>query len=83
MKNFIIFKETNKTGIIHLNRPEALNALNLEMAEVFLKQLKKWQMDSNILRVLLTGEGKAFCAGGDIKSMVLSTKNSNFGFFFQ
>ena len=77
MKNFIIFKETNKTGIIHLNRPEALNALNLEMAEVFLKQLKKWQMDSNILRVLLTGEGKAFCAGGDIKSMFLSTKVSN------
>ena len=38
MKNFIIFKKINKTGIIHLNRPETLNALNLEMAEAFLKQ---------------------------------------------
>ena len=48
MKNLIIFKEINETGIIHLNRPEALNALNLEMAETFLKQLEKWQIDKNI-----------------------------------
>ena len=70
----ILFKEINGTGIVHLNRPKALNALNLEMAEAFLKQLKKWQIDNNIKRVLLTGEGKAFCAGGDIKSMFLSSK---------
>ena len=77
MKNLIIFKEINKTGIIHLNRPKSLNALNLQMAEAFLKQLKKWQIDKNIQRVLLFGEGKAFCAGGDIKSMFLSTKTSS------
>ena len=55
----------------------ALNALNLQMAEAFLEQLIKWQMDKNIQRILLTGEGKAFCAGGDIKSMFLSTKVLN------
>ena len=62
---------------MHLNKPKALNALDLEMAEAFLKQLNKWKIDKNIKRVLLTGEGKAFCAGGDIKSMFLSTKISN------
>ena len=77
MKNLILFKEINGTGIIHLNRPKALNALNLQMAEDFLKQLNKWQADNNIQRVLLTGEGKAFCAGGDIKSMFLSTNVSD------
>ena len=73
----ILFKEINGTGIVHLNRPKALNALNLEMAEAFLKQLNKWQIDNNIKRVLLTGEGKVFCAGGDIKSMFLSSKVSD------
>ena len=77
MKNLILFNEINGTGIVHLYRPKALNALNLEMAEEFLKQLAKWKIDKNIKRVLLTGEGKAFCAGGDIKSMFLSTKVSN------
>ena len=42
-------------------------ASGVQMAEAFLKQLIKWQMDKNIFRVLLTGEGKAFCAGGDIE----------------
>ena len=77
MKNLILFKEINGTGIIHLNRPKALNALNLQMVEAFLRQLQKWQMDNNIQRVLLFGEGKAFCAGGDIKSMFLSSNASN------
>ena len=77
MKNVILFKEINGTGIIQLNRPKALNALNLQMVEAFLRQLQKWQMDNNIQRVLLFGEGKAFCAGGDIKSMFLSTKALN------
>ena len=77
MKNLILFNEINGTGIIHLCRPKALNALNLEMTEAFLKQLTKWKIDKNIKRVLLTGEGKAFCAGGDIKSMFLSTKVLN------
>ena len=77
MKNLILFKEINGTGIIQLNRPKALNALNLQMAEAFLKQLKNWQTDKNIQRVILYGDGKAFCAGGDIKSMFLSTKASN------
>ena len=39
----IVFSETNKTGIIKLNRPKALNALNLEMAKKFHDKLLEWE----------------------------------------
>ena len=73
MTNSIIFEEKNETGIILLNNPKVLNALDLEMAELFFSQLNQWQYNNNIKRVLLKGEGKAFCSGGDIKSMFLSS----------
>ena len=60
MTDSIIFLEKNQTGIIVLNRPKALNALNLEMANLFLDKLNTWKKDHNIKRILLKGEGKAF-----------------------
>ena len=39
----IVFSETNQTGIIKLNRPKALNALNLEMAKKFHDKLLEWE----------------------------------------
>ena len=68
----ITFEVKNSTGIITLNRPKALNALNLNMAIQFLDKLKEWESDNKIERVLLLGEGKHFCAGGDVKSVHLS-----------
>jgi enoyl-CoA hydratase/carnithine racemase len=68
----IIFEVKNSTGIITLNRPKALNALNLNMAIQFSAKLKEWEDDNKIERVLLLGEGKHFCAGGDVKSVHLS-----------
>ncbi len=68
----ILFEEKNKTGIITLNRPRALNALNLDMAKLLSEKLSEWKENNNISRVLLQGEGSHFCAGGDVKSLVLS-----------
>ncbi len=73
----IVFSETNQTGIIKLNRPKALNALNLEMAKKFHDKLLEWEEKDNISRVLLIGEGKHFCAGGDVKSLVLAGKENS------
>jgi enoyl-CoA hydratase/carnithine racemase len=55
---------------IVLNRPEALNALTLEMTRVISLVVKKVKADKNIKGIFITGEGdRAFCAGGDLKSL--------------
>jgi len=74
----IIFLEKNNTGIITLNRPKALNALNIDMAKIFSEKLQEWNENANIQRVLLIGEGKHFCAGGDVKSLYLTQNENNF-----
>ena len=51
----IIFSELNHTGIITLNRPKALNALNLDMAKKLYDKLKEWEIKDDIKRVLLIG----------------------------
>ena len=73
ISDFINFSIKHKTGIIKLNRPEALNALNYEMASNFLNTLIKWKINEKIERVLLYGEGKSLCAGGDVKSLYMSS----------
>ena len=78
----ILFSETNQTGIIKLNRPKALNALNLEMAKKFYDKLLEWEENNNISRVILYGEGKHFCAGGDVKSLVLAGKKNQLKYDF-
>src|SRR5512133_3531558 len=52
---------------ISLNRPEAYNALNLDMMKLLHEALSYAAADNSIKGVLLTGKGKAFCAGGDLK----------------
>ena len=81
---FINFSIENETGIIKLNRPDSLNALNYDMAEIFLDTLLEWKKDKKIKRVMLFGEGKSLCAGGDVKSLFLSSGKSNLKeIFFQ
>ena len=72
----IVFEQVKSTGIIKLNRPKALNALNFEMSEKFSYQLSEWCKNGSIKQVLLIGEGKHFCAGGDVKSLSLEGKGS-------
>ena len=52
---------------ILLNRPEAYNALDLEMMERLANTLARAATDPSIRGVLIAGNGKAFCAGGDLK----------------
>lgn len=54
-------------GVVWLNRPEQLNALNLRMCELMLNRLLDWQADPGLAAVMVTGRGeRAFCAGGDV-----------------
>ncbi len=52
-----------------LNRPDSYNAINGPMMQALLEALVDCDEDSSVRAVLLTGAGKAFCAGGDLKAM--------------
>ncbi|WP_129661618.1 enoyl-CoA hydratase [Rothia uropygialis] len=56
-------------GIIRLNRPKALNALNYETMVAVVDAAQAWERDEDISVIVLTGSEKAFAAGADIKEM--------------
>ncbi|MBH3412384.1 MULTISPECIES: enoyl-CoA hydratase [Pseudomonas] len=58
-----------KVGLITLNRPQALNALNAQIVSEINQALDQLERDPNIGCVVLTGSAKAFAAGADIKEM--------------
>ena len=53
-----------------LNRPESLNALNLDMLKIIHKSLFEWRHDDSVVAIYLSSQGdKAFCAGGDVVAL--------------
>ncbi|MDP2697854.1 enoyl-CoA hydratase/isomerase family protein [Thalassospira sp.] len=57
-------------GYILLDRPKALNALNLPMVDAMMAQLRQWEKDPAIAVIVIEGAGeRAFCAGGDIRGL--------------
>ncbi len=56
-------------GLVRINRPEARNALNLEVRRLIAQHLTAYGEDKDIRCVILTGNDKAFAAGADIKEM--------------
>ncbi len=66
----VILERKGEAGVITLNRPKALNALNLPMVREILPRLREWAKDPAITRVIIKGTGeKAFCAGGDVRTL--------------
>jgi enoyl-CoA hydratase len=65
----IITEVKGRTGIITLNRPKALNALNGQLITEMNAALDRFDADSNIGCIILTGSEKAFAAGADITEM--------------
>ncbi|MEE2938358.1 MAG: enoyl-CoA hydratase/isomerase family protein [Planctomycetota bacterium] len=64
-----------RVGHLHVNRPQALNALTLEMVQGVIHCLDRWAKEDRIESVLITGEGeRAFCAGVDVKSLYAAEK---------
>jgi enoyl-CoA hydratase len=69
MTDDILFHAADGVGAIVLNRPQVLNALTPEMIAAMHRTLDAWAADPDVRVVLLKGEGKAFCAGGDIRAV--------------
>src|SRR5215813_15413529 len=65
----IIVESQDRVGIIRLNRPEALNALNAQLIEEMRQALDAFEADPDIGCLVITGNDKAFAAGADIKEM--------------
>lgn len=65
-------------GVIALNRPEAINALNISMIEAISGVLRLWEHDDKVRAVLFEGRGtRGFCAGGDVRAVRESVLKSD------
>ena len=66
----ILVETRGRVGLIRLNRPQALNALSATLREELLAAAERFDADSAIGCIVITGSEKAFAAGADIKEMV-------------
>ena len=65
----IIVETRGRVGVIRLNRPQALNALNIALKDELLAAVEALDADAGIGCILIAGSDKAFAAGADIKEM--------------
>jgi len=70
MNQFIAYSKTNGIATITLQRQETYNSLNRRMALEFQRALDRASLEDDIRVVVITGNGKAFCAGQDLNEMV-------------
>ena len=63
----VLYSKNQNVGIITLNRPERLNAINKDLLKGLIETLETARQDKDIVSVILTGAGRAFCAGEDLK----------------
>ena len=68
----LLASKENGVGILTMNRPEARNAMSGEMNAAMQEMLAQFETDAEVRCVVLTGAGKGFCAGGDVKGMAAS-----------
>jgi enoyl-CoA hydratase len=66
---FILTETHDRAGLIRLNRPKALNALNRAVMEELTRALQAFDADPEIGAIVITGNERAFAAGADIKEM--------------
>jgi len=65
----ILTSVQDRIATLTLNRPDKLNALNAELLTESIRTLEAWSEDPAVAVVVLTGTGRAFCAGGDVSGM--------------
>jgi 2-(1,2-epoxy-1,2-dihydrophenyl)acetyl-CoA isomerase len=65
----ILTEVRDRVAILTLNRPDKLNALSTELITSSIAALKEWSRDPKIGAIVVTGSGRAFCAGGDVSNM--------------
>ena len=66
----LISEKQNHVAVIKLNRPDRMNAISSEMLTALGKSLEEFDQDQDVRAIILTGEGRGFCAGLDLKDTV-------------
>ena len=69
MSDLLLLTVRDRVATLTLNRPDKLNAINVALLEEAGVVLKKWSRDPEIGAIVVTGSGRAFCAGGDVSMM--------------
>lgn len=75
MPDVLFEKRPDGVALITLNRPESLNAMGGDLMPLLSRHLQECETDREVRCVALTGNGRGFCAGGDVKSML--TRNAS------
>ena len=75
---FIQTEINQGVGIIRLNRPDVFNSFNRQMAFECQAALDQFSVDHSVRAILITGNGKAFCAGQDLKEVTTPELNPGF-----
>ena len=65
----ITLQEIDSIAVLKLNRPEKLNAFNMQMLEDIMDAFDEVDRNDNLKAIILSGAGKAFSAGGNVKNM--------------
>lgn len=76
------FERKGKAGLVKLTRTSALNALTHNMILALDRALQAWETDPDVACVILEGEGRAFCAGGDVVAAYKAGQNGTPAFDF-
>ncbi|XP_046580141.1 3-hydroxyisobutyryl-CoA hydrolase, mitochondrial-like [Haliotis rubra] len=83
----VLFESVGDKRVVVLNRPKALNSLNLSMVRKIYSQMKSWESDPAVSMVIMKGTGdKAFCAGGDVRAVTEAGRSGDLlsrEFFFE
>jgi 2-(1,2-epoxy-1,2-dihydrophenyl)acetyl-CoA isomerase len=78
MEKSITIKIENKVATLTLNRPEVFNSFNREMALLLQNELDACKENDAVRAIIITGSGKAFCAGQDLKEVTTPELNPGF-----
>jgi enoyl-CoA hydratase/carnithine racemase len=63
----VLYDQYEHTVLITLNRPEALNAINRQLRQELADAMRRYDQDDTARVAIITGAGRAFCAGRDLK----------------
>lgn len=75
--NTVLLEKRGAYAILTLNRPEHMNALSRELRADFVEAFRDLCADESIRVLIITGAGKAFCAGFDLKELGASTEQNS------